>query len=73
MQHTLSVTVEDKPGVLARVSAMFSNRGFNIHSLAVGPPMLRVGLESPWSWMLRNWSNSRSNFTNWSMSSRSRS
>ncbi len=37
MQHTLSVIVEDKPGVLARVSAMFSNRAFNIHSLAVGP------------------------------------
>lgn len=37
MQHTLSVVVEDKPGVLARISAMFSNRGFNIHSLAVGP------------------------------------
>ncbi len=37
MKHTLSVVVEDKPGVLARVAAMFSNRGFNIHSLAVGP------------------------------------
>ena len=37
MKHTLTVLVENKPGVLARVSAMFSNRGFNIHSLAVGP------------------------------------
>jgi acetolactate synthase-1/3 small subunit len=37
MQHTLTVLVEDRPGVLARISAMFSNRGFNIHSLAVGP------------------------------------
>ena len=37
MKHTISVVVEDKPGVLARVAAMFSNRGFNIHSLAVGP------------------------------------
>jgi acetolactate synthase-1/3 small subunit len=36
-QHVITVTVEDKPGVLARVSSMFARRGFNIHSLAVGP------------------------------------
>jgi acetolactate synthase I/III small subunit len=35
--HTISVLVEDKPGVLARISALFSRRGFNIDSLAVGP------------------------------------
>ena len=36
-RHTLSVLVENKSGVLARVSALFSRRGFNIESLAVGP------------------------------------
>jgi acetolactate synthase-1/3 small subunit len=45
-QHTLSVLVENRAGVLSRVAAMFSRRGFNIESLAVGtceePDMSRI-------------------------------
>lgn len=36
MKHTVSILVENKPGVLTRVSSLFSRRGYNIHSLAVG-------------------------------------
>ena len=36
-KHVLSLLVENKPGVLARIAGLFSRRGFNIESLAVGP------------------------------------
>ena len=37
MKHTISVLVENHSGVLSRISGLFSRRGFNIDSLAVGP------------------------------------
>ncbi|HDH49976.1 MAG TPA: acetolactate synthase small subunit, partial [Nitrospirae bacterium] len=36
MRHTISIHVENKFGVLSRVSGLFSGRGFNIESLSVG-------------------------------------
>ncbi len=39
MRHTISVLVENRSGVLARISGLFSGRGFNIESLSVAPTL----------------------------------
>ena len=48
MKYTLSVLVENQPGVLSKVSGLFSRRGFNIDSLAVGvtedPAISRINI-----------------------------
>ncbi len=51
LKHTLSVLVENRPGVLARVAGLFARRGFNIHSLAVSateqPDISRMTIVTP--------------------------
>ncbi|MDD5497572.1 MAG: acetolactate synthase small subunit [Atribacterota bacterium] len=37
MKHTIAILVEDQPGVMSRVAGLFTRRGFNIDSIAVGP------------------------------------
>ena len=41
-RYTLSVLVENNPGVLSRVVGLFSRRGFNIHSLSVGTTRITI-------------------------------
>ena len=53
-RHTLSVLVENAAGVLSQVSRLFSRKGYNIESLAVGttddPEVSRITIEVPVSY-----------------------
>ena len=46
--HTLSVLVENKPGVLTRVAGLFARRGFNIESLSAPPSTPRSPPSRSW-------------------------
>ena len=46
-RHTLSVLVENRPGVLARIAGLFARRAFNINSLSVSPTDVRTFPASP--------------------------
>ena len=46
-RHTLSVLVENRPGVLARISGLFARRAFNINSLSSPPPSAPTSRASP--------------------------
>ena len=51
-RHTLSVLVENRPGVLARIAGLFARRAFNINSLSVSPTerpdISRVTVTATW-------------------------
>ncbi len=66
-QHILSVLVENKAGVLARVASLFARRGFNIYSLAVAPTDDERFRASPWSstWRPHRSSRSPSSCSSW--------
>ena len=57
MKNTISILVENKPGVLARIAAMFSARDYNIDSLSVAETMIQRSQGSPvrpWEMILRS-------------------
>ena len=46
--YTLSVLVEDTPGVLSQVARLFSRKGYNIESICSGPGLGRAPQGFPW-------------------------